>query len=132
MNKEIEDGERELAAKATPGKHVKAAAAARRSQGAGPEPARIAQGALDAGTQHRGLDDRHRELNAQLLQVDDPAEALRLHTKSPRLPASWSRSKRRWCELQELVETGRSRSILLLHHAIHIFRYSASRLRVKA
>ncbi len=105
VNKEIEDGERELAAKSTPGKTKLPLQREDRKERA----QRQREWRKELSTLERNiarLDDRKRELNAQLLQATDPAEALRLHQEITAIAQELVSIEERWCELQELVETG--------------------------
>jgi ATP-binding cassette, subfamily F, member 3 len=105
VNKEIEDGERELAAKQAPGKPPKGAAPAvdRKQRAAQQRELRKEVTALERNIAR--IDQRKRELNAQLLQSTDPAQALKLHQEITSLAKELEPLEHRWCELQELVET---------------------------
>lgn len=103
VNKEIEEGERELStrmSKAPPaGKPVKAA----------PRPERRSEREIrkELGALERSiakLDDEKRRLNAGLLAATDPAEALRLHNEVSALSTQLADAEERWCRLQEEIE----------------------------
>jgi len=103
VNKEIEEGERELStrmSKAPPaGKPAKAA----------PRPERRSEREIrkELGALERSivkLDDEKRRLNAGLLAATDPAEALRLHNEFSALTTQLADAEERWCRLQEEIE----------------------------
>jgi ATP-binding cassette subfamily F protein 3 len=103
VNKEIEEGERELStrmSKAPPaGKPVKAA----------PRPERRSEREIrkELGALERSiakLDDEKRRLNAELLAAIDPAEALKLHNEVSALSTQLADAEERWCRLQEEIE----------------------------
>ena len=106
VNKEIEDGEREQAtrlAKAPPAATKSAAGKPGKST---PHPARRNErevrkeiGALERTIAR--LDDQKRQLNAQLLETADAAEALRLHNEAATVATQLAESEERWCLLQE-------------------------------
>ncbi len=50
------------------------------------------------------LDELRRQLNAQLLQTTDAAEALRLHEEITAIAKELAPIEHRWCDLQESVE----------------------------
>jgi ATP-binding cassette subfamily F protein 3 len=103
VNKEIDDGEREQASKQSPGKTRPPTPALDRKQ-------RVQQQRelrKEVTTLERNiarLDQRKRELNAQLLEATDPAEAVRLHAEVTAITKELTPIEERWCELQELVE----------------------------
>ena len=113
VNKEIDDGEREAgrgtlhsgagkppgkaAAKAGSGKSNEAyRGAARPRSGANASCAK--RWAMSNGTIAR-LDEQKRQINGQLLESTDPAEALRLHNEVQSLTAQLAESEDRWCAL---------------------------------
>ncbi len=51
------------------------------------------------------LDEQKRQVNAQLLESTDPAEALRLHNEVQALATQLAEAEDRWCQLQEELET---------------------------
>ncbi len=103
VNKEIEEGEREQAtrmAKAPPaGKPPKAAP---RPERRNEREVRKEIGALERTISR--LDEQKRQLNSQLLEATDPAEALRLHNEVMALTTQLAEAEERWCRLQEEVE----------------------------
>jgi ATP-binding cassette subfamily F protein 3 len=112
VNKEIDDGEREQAAKAAPGKlslgkptHGKAKAPSvedRKDRQKRQREMRKEVAALERSIAR--LDELRRQLNAQLLQTTDAAEALRLHEEITAIAKELTPIEHRWCELQESVE----------------------------
>jgi ATP-binding cassette subfamily F protein 3 len=104
VNKEIEDGERELSAKAAPASPSKGAAPRvdRKERGQKQRETRKELAALERNIAK--LDERRRELSEQLLKSTDPAEALRLHTEITAIASELKPIEERWCELQELAE----------------------------
>ncbi len=50
------------------------------------------------------LDEQKRQVNGQLLQSTDPAEALRLHNEVQALTTQLADTEERWCRLQEEIE----------------------------
>jgi len=105
VNKEIEDGERELASAR---KKLPAAA----TKPANPNPARRAQrGEKEVRKEMKALersiaqlDEQKRALVDQSLQPTDAAEALRLHNEVVALTAELSAAEERWCELQAEID----------------------------
>ena len=103
VNKEIEEGEREQAARQSPGKSRPPAPRMDRKQQAQQQrELRKEVTALERNIAR--LDQRKRDLNAQLLEATDPAEALRLHKEVTAIAQELTPIEERWCELQELVE----------------------------
>jgi len=104
VNKEIEDGEREQNAKLSPGKASKAVPRKedRKERAQRERDARKEVAALERNIAR--LDDRKRQLNAQLLETTDAAEAMRLHEEIGRVIKELTPIEERWCELQQLVE----------------------------
>ncbi len=113
VNKEIEAGERELAAQHTPpaAPHLKEGgkgsaskpnrAAARLAQ----RDERIVRKELKALERTIAqFDDQKRTLNAELLKSTDAKEALRLHNEIAALSEQLAEVEERWCELQEEIE----------------------------
>jgi len=106
VNKEIEEGERELAAARTP----PPAATAKAKSSAPPRAAlRQAQkNERDARKEIKNLektiaqlDEQKRTLNDQLQKATDPVEALRLHEEVTVLAEKLAEAEERWCELQD-------------------------------
>jgi ATP-binding cassette, subfamily F, member 3 len=106
VNKEIEDGERELAkgmAKPPPStlKSSKAAKpdhrAARRSE------REIRKEMTNLERTIARLDGEKKQANSKLMSATDPAEALRLHNAVTALSTELTTAEERWCELQAEV-----------------------------
>ncbi len=99
VNKEIDDGERELNAKKTP--------TAKRLSGKPPtntvnpiQDERAIQKELKVLERKIAqLDQRKREVNDQLMQATDPNEALRLHNELTVITTELESHEQRWCEL---------------------------------
>ena len=103
VNKEIDDGEREQSSKQTPGRTRPPAPRLDRKQRAQQQrELRKEVTALERNIAR--LDQQKRELNAQLLEATDPAEAVRLHAEVTAIAKELTPIEERWCELQELVE----------------------------
>jgi ATP-binding cassette, subfamily F, member 3 len=103
VNKEIEEGERELAA-VSPG-----------SKSRPPQPRddrkqraqRQRELRKELSTIERNiarLDECKRQLNDQMSRTTDAAEAMRLHEQLTEIASELTPIEARWCELQELVE----------------------------
>jgi ATP-binding cassette, subfamily F, member 3 len=105
VNKEIEDGEREFAAQASPGKP------APRKEDRKQRAQRQRETRKEVATLERTiarLDERKRQLNARLLQSTDAAEAMRLHEEITAIVKELTPIEERWCALQGLVEADES------------------------
>lgn len=106
VNKEIEEGERELAkglAKPPPAvvKPVKSATAPpKRNE----REIRKEIGSLEKTIAR--LDDQRRVANEQLMNATDPAEALRLHNEVAACTTQLADAELRWCALQEQLGEG--------------------------
>jgi ATP-binding cassette subfamily F protein 3 len=103
VNKEIEEGERELAATSSPGKSRPPLARDDRKQ----RTQRQRELRKELSTIERNiarLDERKRELNEQMARTVDAAEAMRVHEELTSIAAQLGPIEARWCELQELVE----------------------------
>ncbi|MFO0944917.1 MAG: ABC-F family ATP-binding cassette domain-containing protein [Planctomycetota bacterium] len=103
VNKEIEEGERELAkgfSKAPPtnGKASKPKDSPPKKRGKDP---RKEIASLEATIAR--LDGQKRQLNEQFLAVTDPAESLRLHEEMAAISRQLTEAEDRWCQLQEEV-----------------------------
>jgi ATP-binding cassette, subfamily F, member 3 len=101
VNKEIEEGERETAARnaAKPGaakSPAKGKVNAKQPRGLDP---RKEISALEKTIAR--LDKEKGQVNAQLMSSTDPAEALRLHNEVTDLAAQLTEAEERWCQLQE-------------------------------
>ncbi len=105
VNKEIEDGERELASerKKLPAAVTKLAtpSPSRRAQ-RGEKEVRKEMKALERSITQ--LDEQKRALVAQSLQPTDAAEALRLHNEIVALTGELNAAEERWCELQAEID----------------------------
>lgn len=102
MNKEIDEGERQLNAgkpKAAP--HDKPPKGARRARTRDHRKERKELGNLERKIAQ--LDEHKRQLNSELLQATDPEEALRLHNAVASVTQELSAAEERWLELQEGV-----------------------------
>jgi len=100
VNKEIDDGERELNAKksTSPKMNSKPSAAAAKSV----QDERAVQKELKTLEKKIAqLDGRKREVNDQLMQATNPAEALRLHNELTAITAELETIEHRWCELNQ-------------------------------
>lgn len=102
VNKEIEEGERELAAKSAmkptaskPSKSVP------RSARRGEREVRKEISNLERTIAK--LDEQKKDLNRQLLEATDPSEALRLHNEVQALIPQLADAEERWCQLQEEI-----------------------------
>jgi ATP-binding cassette, subfamily F, member 3 len=105
VNKEIEAGERELAAeraKAPPSVARPAKAPARRPAQRNEREVRKEMKTLERTIAQ--LDEQKRDLNAKLLQSTDAAEALRLHNEAAAVSEQLSEAEERWCQLQEEID----------------------------
>src|ERR1700722_11927086 len=104
VNKEIEEGERELATervKLPPSVAKPARAASRPVQ----RDERVVRKEIKTVEKTIAqLDEQKRTLNAQLLQSTDATEALRLHNEVSALTEHLAEVEERWCRLQEELE----------------------------
>jgi ATP-binding cassette, subfamily F, member 3 len=101
VNKEIEEGERELApAKVKTRPPISAADRKERAQQQRELRKEVA--ALERNIAR--LDERKRQLNAELLETTDAARAMQIHRDVTAIAAELKPIEERWCELQELVE----------------------------
>ena len=101
VNKEIEEGEREQAAKAAPARAQPSPKLDRKQSQQAQREARKEVASLERTIAR--LDDRKRQLNSQLLETTDAAEALRLHNEITAIDAELRPAEDRWCLLQEQV-----------------------------
>ncbi len=108
MNQEIDEGERELAARAAPAASApvkpKSAAAAKDRKQRQQEQRELRKQLTALERTIERLDRRKNEVNAQLLETVDPDEALRLHEELSGTVAELEPLEHRWCELQQQVE----------------------------
>ena len=104
MNKEIDDGERELNASKSKSKTPaigKPPKNARRTSQRDHRKMRKEISNLERKIAR--LDEQKRQLNSELLQATDPDEALRLHNEVADVAKDLSEAEERWLELQEDV-----------------------------
>jgi ATP-binding cassette, subfamily F, member 3 len=104
VNKEIEDGERELATERT---KLPPAVAKPSKVSSRPAPRNERDLRKEIKTLERTvaqLDEQKRALNAQLQESTDAVEALRLHNEVEALTAQLAKAEERWCRLQEEIE----------------------------
>jgi ATP-binding cassette subfamily F protein 3 len=112
VNKEIEEGERELAgrmskpaASASAAPKPKAKAPVKSAKPRNDRELRRELAALERTISR--LEEQKRQLNAQFLSATDPAESLRVHDELVAAAAQLTEAESRWCELQEeLPEPG--------------------------
>lgn len=100
VNKEIEEGERELAARMSKApaevlKSKQAAKAARRNE------KEVRKEMTNVERSIAKLDEQKKVANTQLMAATDPAEALRLHNEVEDLTKQLTEAEERWCVLQE-------------------------------
>lgn len=103
VNKEIDDGERELATKLSkpPAESLKPAAAQRAPR----RDERAIRKEISAVEKTIArLDDQKKKSSAQLLTTSDASEALRLHNEVESLTTQLAESEDRWCQLQAELE----------------------------
>jgi ATP-binding cassette subfamily F protein 3 len=110
VNKEIDDGEREQAARLSkppagmpaitpsPEKQNTPTRAARRNE------REVRKEITNVERAIARLDERKRQAIGQLMQSTDPAEALRLHNEVASLTTQLSEAEERWCQLQQELE----------------------------
>jgi ATP-binding cassette subfamily F protein 3 len=107
VNKEIEDGERELAkgmAKPPPSALKSSKPAAKADHRASRRSEReIRKEMNNLERTIARLDGEKKEANAKLMAATDPAEALRLHNEFESLTAELTAAEEKWCELQAEV-----------------------------
>ncbi|HTN75274.1 MAG TPA: ABC-F family ATP-binding cassette domain-containing protein [Pirellulaceae bacterium] len=100
VNKEIDDGEREQAAKTkVPPVGAAAPKAAVRAVRRSEREIRKEMSNLERAIAK--LDDQKRQLNAELMQSTDPKAALKLHNEVSSLTTQLAETEERWCQLQE-------------------------------
>lgn len=101
VNKEIEDGERELAAQksAGPPPTAKGSKGAGRTSQKDERAVRKEMSSLERTIQK--LDDQKKEVNEKLMRSTDPAEAMTLHEEVTAIGEELAKAEDRWCELQE-------------------------------
>jgi len=100
MNKEIDDGERELNARKTSipvkpnGKAAKSA-----PEFSEKDHRKLRKEITNVERKIARLDEQKRELSAQLLNATDPKEAMRLHNEVEAIAGELTEAEERWCEL---------------------------------
>ena len=112
VNKEIEEGEREQAAKAATAPSSGKAAGGKPTDKApksAPRAPRRSERDIrkEMTTLERTiarLDEQKRQVNGQLMQSTDPKEALKLHNEVQALTTQLADAEERWCRLQEEIE----------------------------
>lgn len=107
VNKEIEDGERELAARMAkaPPEVLKSTKAAKSSPKRNEREIRKEVSTLEKSIAR--LDAQKKEIKEQLMNASDQVEAMRLHNEVTSLTSQLDEAEERWCQLQEeLVNEG--------------------------
>lgn len=109
VNKEIDDGEREQAARTTAMRP--AGKPSNKPPKTDPRLAQRAERELrkEVTNLERSiarLDEQKQLISRQLLETADPADALRLHTELTVLTSQLAEAEERWCLLQEEIEDG--------------------------
>jgi ATP-binding cassette, subfamily F, member 3 len=103
VNKEVDEGERELVAKQAPGKlKTPDKGDDRKKRNQRRQELRKALAAAERAIER--LERRKQETNAQLLRTTDAQEALRLHEQLTAFAAELGKEEQRWCELNEEAE----------------------------
>ena len=100
VNKEIEDGERETAAASGKASRKRSEAPAAPARAPQRNERELRTEITNVERTIARLDKQKRELNEQLLQATDPAEALRLHNEATEVGNQLSEAEDRWCSLQ--------------------------------
>jgi ATP-binding cassette subfamily F protein 3 len=106
VNKEIDEGERELAkglAKAPAGSNSPPKGAAKSAKAPRRSEREIRKEMTNLERTIARLDAEKRQTNGQLMTATDPAEALRLHNAVSALTTQLAEAEDRWCVLQEEV-----------------------------
>ncbi|MBL8850671.1 MAG: ABC-F family ATP-binding cassette domain-containing protein, partial [Planctomycetaceae bacterium] len=99
VNKEIEEGERELAQRMSKPPAEAFAAKKPKAAARGEREIRKEQGNVEKTIAR--LDQEKKSANVQLLATTDAKEALRLHNEVEELSKQLAAAEERWCELQE-------------------------------
>ena len=103
VNKEIDDGEREMAARQTPGKSkLPTGNHDRKARNQQQRELRKQLTSLERTIER--LDVRKREVNARLLETTDATEAMRLHEELTAIAAELTPAEEQWCEVQAEME----------------------------
>ena len=105
VNKEIEDGERELAVKSAPGKARLKVNSAEDRKARAQQQRDLRKELTTVERTIAKLDVRKRELNAEMLQTSDAARAMKLHEEITAIAKELAPAEERWCKLQEQIET---------------------------
>jgi ATP-binding cassette subfamily F protein 3 len=101
VNKEIEEGERELASART---KLPPAVTQARPRPPKRDDRKVRKEIKTLEQTIAKFDEQKRLLNAQLLQSTDPTEALRLHNEVEALTTQLAEAEERWCQLQEEID----------------------------
>jgi ATP-binding cassette, subfamily F, member 3 len=110
VNKEIDDGEREQAARMSKPPAGKPAATRSAEKQKGPPRAarrserEVRKEITSLERTIARLDEQKRQAGGQLMQSIDPDEALRLHNEVASLTTQLSEAEERWCQLQQELE----------------------------
>lgn len=100
MNKEIDDGERELnARKASIPVKPNGKAAKSAPEFSEKDHRKLRKEITNVERKIARLDEQKRELSAQLLNATDPKEAMRLHNEVEAIAGELTEAEERWCEL---------------------------------
>lgn len=104
VNKEIEEGERELASRMSkpPAETLKAAAATTRAPKRDERTVRKEMSTIEKTIAK--LDDQKKKSSAQLLVTSDAKEALRLHNEVEALTTQLAEAEDKWCQLQAEID----------------------------
>ncbi len=104
VNKEIDEGERELAAKQSPGKLKTPRKPENRKQ-RNQEQRELRKQLTSLERTIERLDARTREVKEKLLNTTDADEAMRLHEELTSIASELTPAEERWCEVQAELET---------------------------
>ncbi len=105
VNKEIDDGERELAAQKM-SKPPAEVLGAKGSKPKGRDERALRKELSSVEKTIARLDDQKKTTQAQLMQTSDPKEALRLHNEVEAVTKELATAEERWCELSEELGEG--------------------------
>ena len=109
VNKEIEDGERELATRLSTSPKLPGKASDKAKSNTPPPSARRTEREIRKEMSNlertiARLDDQKRQTNNLLMQSTDPTEALRLHNEVAALTTQLADTEESWCRLQEELD----------------------------
>ncbi len=104
VNKEVDEGERVLAARQAPGKSRVSGAAPVDSKKRHQQQRELRKQLQTLERTIEKLDTRKREVNAALLQATDPDEAVRLHNELTAIAAELTPVEERWCEISAQID----------------------------